>query len=143
VRVYQVNSALYLPEACFIVKKDAQDAHEAIRPTSVAHPRFGRPFLASELALYKLIWQRFVASQMMPALLDQTTIDISAGPRYLFRATGSVIKFNGFLAVYEEGKDEKDADDEEQAEASGSKKASTCAKQLVPSSTSPNRRPLH
>jgi DNA topoisomerase-1 len=50
----------------------------------------------------------------MPALLDQTTIDISAGPRYLFRATGSVIKFNGFLAVYEEGKDEKDEEDEEQ-----------------------------
>src|SRR6266436_2822774 len=79
-------------------------------PDSVA------PFLAKdELALYKLIWQRFVASQLMPALFDQTTIDISAGPRYLFRATGSVIKFNGFLAVYEEGKDEKDADDEEQA----------------------------
>ena len=68
-----------------------------------------------ELALYKLIWQRFVASQMMPALVDQTTIDITAGPRYLFRATGSVIKFNGFLAVYEEGKDEKDEEDDEQS----------------------------
>ncbi len=56
--------------------------------------------------MYKLIWQRFVASQMNPAVFDQTTIDISAGD-YLLRATGSVEKFNGFRAVYEEGKDEK------------------------------------
>ena len=56
--------------------------------------------------MYKLIWQRFVASQMTPAVFDQTTIDISAGD-YLLRATGSVEKFNGFRAVYEEGKDEK------------------------------------
>jgi DNA topoisomerase-1 len=64
--------------------------------------------------LYKLIWQRFVASQMTPAVFDQTTIDISAGD-YLLRATGSVEKFNGFRAVYEEGKDEKAEmeDDEE------------------------------
>ena len=109
----------YLPEKAVFYrsKKGAQDAHEAIRPTSAMRtPDSLSTFLAKdELALYKLIWQRFVASQMMPALLDQTTIDISAGPRYLFRATGSVIKFNGFLAVYEEGKDEKDTDDEEQA----------------------------
>jgi DNA topoisomerase-1 len=109
----------YLPEKAVFYrsKKDAQDAHEAIRPTAALRtPDSVAGFLSKdELALYKLIWQRFVASQMMPALLDQTTIDISAGPRYLFRATGSVIKFNGFLAVYEEGKDEKDADDEEQA----------------------------
>ena len=109
----------YLPEKAVFYrsKKDAQDAHEAIRPTAALRtPDSVARFLSKdELALYKLIWQRFVASQMMPALLDQTTIDISAGPRYLFRATGSVIKFNGFLAVYEEGKDERDADDEEQA----------------------------
>src|SRR4030095_13893801 len=109
----------YLPEKAVFYrsKKDAQDAHEAIRPTAALRtPDSVTSFLSKdELSLYKLIWQRFVASQMMPALLDQTTIDISAGPRYLFRATGSVIKFNGFLAVYEEGKDEKDADDEEQA----------------------------
>ncbi|HVF92469.1 MAG TPA: type I DNA topoisomerase [Blastocatellia bacterium] len=98
-------------------KKDAQDAHEAIRPTSVYRtPDSVAPYLGKdELALYKLIWQRFVASQMMAAVFDQTTIDIKAGPRYLFRATGAVLKFNGFLAVYEEGKDEKDEDDEEQA----------------------------
>src|SRR5205814_479528 len=59
-----------------------------------------------------MIWQRFVASQMMPALFDQTTIDIKAG-RFVFRATGSVQKFDGFLKVYQEGRDEKVADDEE------------------------------
>jgi DNA topoisomerase-1 len=108
----------YLPEKAIFYKskKDAQDAHEAIRPTSVLRtPDSVAPYLSKdEHALYKLIWQRFVASQMMPALFDQTTIDIKAGERYVFRATGSVIKFNGFLAVYEEGKDEKDEEDDEQ-----------------------------
>ena len=89
-------------------KKDAQDAHEAIRPTDVSlKPESIQRYLsADEFKLYKLIWQRFVASQMNPAVFDQTTIDISAGD-YLLRATGSVEKFNGFRAVYEEGKDEK------------------------------------
>lgn len=96
-------------------KKGAQDAHEAIRPTAVGRtPDSVARYLSSEeLALYKLIWQRFLASQMMPALFDQTTIDIEAAQKYLFRATGSVLKFDGFLAVYEEGKDEKDEEDEE------------------------------
>jgi DNA topoisomerase-1 len=109
----------YLPEKAihYRSKKDAQDAHEAIRPTSAERPPDQvAPYLEKdELALYRLIWQRFVASQMMPAVFDQTTIDISAGEKYTFRATGSVIKFDGFLAVYEEGKDEKDEDDEERA----------------------------
>ncbi|HEY7547858.1 MAG TPA: type I DNA topoisomerase [Blastocatellia bacterium] len=109
----------YLPEkpVYYRSKKDAQDAHEAIRPTSVMRtPDSVAHYLGKdEIALYKLIWQRFVASQMMPAIFDQTTIDINAGERFVFRATGSVVKFNGFLAVYEEGKDEKDVDDEEQA----------------------------
>ena len=109
----------YLPEKAihYRSKKDAQDAHEAIRPTSVAlAPESLAQYLdKDELALYRLIWQRFVASQMMPALFDQTTIDIAAGEKYLFRATGSVLKFDGFLAVYEEGKDEKDEEDEERA----------------------------
>jgi DNA topoisomerase-1 len=89
-------------------KKDAQDAHEAIRPTDVnLKPESIQRYLSQdEFKLYKLIWQRFVASQMNPAVFDQTTIDISAGD-YLLRATGSVEKFNGFRAVYEEGKDEK------------------------------------
>jgi DNA topoisomerase-1 len=110
--------ATYLPEKPILYrsKKDAQDAHEAVRPTSVLRtPEAMAQYLGKdELALYKLIWQRFIASQMMPAIFDQTTIDIKAGERYLFRATGSVLKFNGFLAVYEEGKDEKDEEDEEQ-----------------------------
>src|SRR5215470_7060955 len=109
----------YVPEKAIYYrsKKDAQDAHEAIRPTSAVRTpeQMARYLGKDELALYKLIWQRFVASQMMAAILDQTTIDIKAGERYLFRATGSVIKFNGFLAVYEEGRDEKDEEDDEQS----------------------------
>ncbi|PYS92323.1 MAG: type I DNA topoisomerase [Acidobacteria bacterium] len=110
--------AEYLPEKAIYYrsKKDAQDAHEAIRPTDVARaPDAVARFLsADELKLYRLIWQRFVASQMMPAVFDQTTIDIAAG-RFLFRATGSVLKFDGFLRVYEEGRDEKTDEDEEAA----------------------------
>ena len=111
----------YLPEKpnVYKTKKDAQDAHEAIRPTSVLRtPESLEKYLAEdELKLYRLIWMRFVASQMNPAVFDQTTIDINAkgksGVDYLFRATGSVLKFDGFLKVYEEGKDVKDEDDEE------------------------------
>jgi len=108
----------YLPSEAihYRSKKGAQDAHEAIRPTAVERtPESVHGFLSpDEFRLYKLIWQRFVASQMNPAVFDQTTIDITAGD-YLFRATGSVEKFNGFRAVYEEGKDEKAemAEDEE------------------------------
>ncbi len=100
-------------------KKGAQDAHEAIRPTSALRtPEEVAQYLAEdELKLYRLIWMRFVASQMTPAVFDQTTIDINAagkdGVAYLFRATGSVPKFDGFLRVYEEGKDQKDEEDEE------------------------------
>ncbi len=117
--IVQQYGEKYLPERAIYYrsKKDAQDAHEAIRPTSADRsPDKVAPYLdKDELALYRLIWQRFVASQMMPAIFDQTTIDIAAGQKYLFRATGSVLKFDGFLAVYEEGKDEKDEDDEERA----------------------------
>src|SRR3984885_6491010 len=100
-------------------KKDAQDAHEAIRPTSsLRTPESVEKFLQEdELKLYRLIWMRFVASQMTPAVFDQTTIDVEAkgkdGAIYMFRATGSVPKFDGFLRVYEEGKDQKDEEDEE------------------------------
>jgi DNA topoisomerase I len=113
--------ANYLPAEPNIYKgkKDAQDAHEAIRPSSALRtPDAVAKYLADdELKLYKLIWMRFVASQMMPAVFDQTTIDVNAkgasGADYIFRATGSVPKFDGFLAVYEEGKDQRDEDDEE------------------------------
>jgi len=110
----------YLPEKAvhYRSKKDAQDAHEAIRPSEVARtPDSLAQFLKpEELKLYRLIWQRFVASQMMAAVFDQTTIDIQAG-RFIFRATGSVQKFDGFLKLYQEGRDEK-ADDDEEAERS-------------------------
>jgi DNA topoisomerase-1 len=111
----------FLPESANIYKskKDAQDAHEAIRPTSMAYaPELVEKHLAEdEMKLYRLIWNRFVASQMMPALYDQTTIDVSAkgknGLDYVFRATGSVLKFEGFLKIYQEGKDQTDEEDEE------------------------------
>jgi DNA topoisomerase I len=108
--------APYLPEKAihYRSKKDAQDAHEAIRPTDVARtPDSLANYLnKDELKLYRLIWQRYVASQMTPAVFDQTTIDIGAG-RFIFRATGSVQKFDGFLKVYQEGRDEKTEEDEE------------------------------
>src|SRR5438128_2335884 len=106
----------YLPEKAihYRSKKDAQDAHEAIRPTEVTRtPDSLAQYLnKDELKLYRLIWQRFVASQMMPAIFDQTTIDIAAG-RFIFRATGSVQKFDGFLKVYQKSRDEKTEDEEE------------------------------
>jgi DNA topoisomerase I len=99
-------------------KKAAQEAHEAIRPTGVArHPDEIKKYLQEdEYKVYKLIWQRFVASQMMPAVFDQTSVDIEAKNKaesFTFRVTGSVLKFEGFLKVYEESKDAKDEEDEE------------------------------
>lgn len=109
--------AAYLPAEAihYKSKKGAQDAHEAIRPTAVERtPESLRGHLgADEFKLYKLIWQRFVASQMNPAIFDQTTIDIAAGD-YLFRATGSVEKFDGFLRVYQEGSDEAVAEEDDE-----------------------------
>ena len=108
----------YLPDSpnTFKSKKDAQDAHEAIRPSNPdLHPDEIRKSLSDEqYKLYKLIWQRFVASQMVPAVYDQTTVDIEAKAdrSYDFRVTGSVLKFDGFLKVYEESKEKKDEDDE-------------------------------
>jgi DNA topoisomerase-1 len=100
----------YLPEkpVLYKTKKDAQDAHEAIRPTYLDRdPESIKNFLSKEeYALYKLIWNRFVASQILPAVYDETVVDISAGP-YLLRAKGSTLRFKGFLAVYEETPDEK------------------------------------
>jgi DNA topoisomerase-1 len=100
-------------------KKAAQDAHEAIRPTDVARtPESIARYLTDEqLKLYRLIWQRFVASQMTPAVFDVTTAKIAAvssqtGKTYDFRLSGSVLRFDGFLKVYEVLEDKKDEDDE-------------------------------
>src|SRR6202453_3704371 len=112
----------YLPEKpnFYKSKKDAQEAHEAVRPTDVLRaPEDVRPFLEDDLfKLYQLIWQRFVASQMLPAIFDQTTIDISAGD-YTFRATGSVQKFDGYLRVYQTpvaGADREDDEKDDEGE---------------------------
>ncbi|MDI3257816.1 MAG: type I DNA topoisomerase [Kyrpidia sp.] len=93
-------------------RSGAQDAHEAIRPTEVArHPDTVKDYLnRDQYRLYKLIWERFVASQMAPAVLDTMAVDIRAGD-VLFRATGSKIKFPGFMTLYVEGED--DAKEEE------------------------------
>ena len=100
----------YLPETpnAYSTRKNArvQDAHEAIRPTDVTRrPESVEKFLeADQFRLYQLIWQRFVASQMMPAVYDMTIVDFELGD-YLFRATGSVLVFDGYHAVYLEGRE--------------------------------------
>lgn len=90
------------------VKSNAQNAHEAIRPTYVAKtPESVKSFLSTDqYKLYKLIWERFIASQMVPAQLEQTTVVIQSGS-YEFTATGTETLFKGYMEVYEEGKDEK------------------------------------
>jgi DNA topoisomerase I len=109
----------YLPEKpnYYKSKKDAQEAHEAVRPTDVSRtPEDVRKYLDDDLfKLYQLIWQRFVASQMLPAIFDQTSIDISAGD-YTFRATGSVQKFDGYLRVYQMPSAPSDREDDEKAD---------------------------
>jgi DNA topoisomerase-1 len=107
----------YVPEKpnFYRSKKDAQDAHEAIRPTDMTRPPEAvKRFLSKdEFGLYTLVWNRFVASQMRPAVYDETIVDLAAAPPpgrpvYLLRAKGSTLRFKGFLAVYEEMRDEKD-----------------------------------
>lgn len=90
-----------------VKKENAQDAHEAIRPTSVARtPDEIKEFLSrDQLRLYRLIWERFLASQMSSAVLDTMSVDIDAGG-VMFRATGSKVKFPGFMKVYIEGNDD-------------------------------------
>ncbi|MEE9611929.1 MAG: type I DNA topoisomerase, partial [Desulfatiglandales bacterium] len=102
----------YLPEKpnAFRSRKGAQEAHEAIRPTSVGlHPDDLKAYLTKDqLKLYTLIWKRFLACQMNPAIMEQTQADIVAG-NALFRASGSVVVFKGFTTLYEEGRNEVDS----------------------------------
>ena len=111
----------YVPEQPnrYKVKSNAQDAHEAIRPTSMQyHPEAVRDHLTpDQFYLYRLIWNRFVASQMTPATFDDTTVDITAAD-YIFRAKGSVPKFAGWLAVYGQG---TEADESERTEKPAAK----------------------
>src|SRR5438046_1838738 len=108
----------YLPDAppAYRSRGSAQEAHEAIRPSEVRHePKsVGRFLTKDQLALYRLIWERFLASQMMPAVYDTVSAEIEAG-RCLFRAQGATLKFKGFTAVYEESR-EDEAPSEEDAE---------------------------
>jgi DNA topoisomerase-1 len=113
--------AKHLPDTPNVYKgkKDAQDAHEAIRPTDPSRtPESIARYLSEEqLKLYTLIWRRFVASQMTPAIFDVTTAKIAAvsakdGRTYDFRVSGSVLRFDGFLKVYEATEEKKDEDDE-------------------------------
>src|SRR4051812_1388849 len=120
----------YLPAdpVQFKTKKSAQDAHEAIRPTSLEHPpEKVQQYLERDMfRLYELIWNRFIACQMVPAVFDQTTADIAAG-RATFRATGQILKFPGYLAVYgqgaeasqdQAGAEKMEGDDEEKGDVS-------------------------
>lgn len=109
----------YLPEKppIYKSKKGAQEAHEAVRPTTVGYePDNMKQYLSlDQYRLYKLIWNRFVSSQMSSAILEITTADIliQGKNKYLFRITGSVVKFAGFMAVYVESKDEEDDEEKE------------------------------
>jgi DNA topoisomerase-1 len=111
--------AAYVPEKPRLYSskaKNAQEAHEAIRPTDLFRtPQDVAPYLdRDQLGLYELIWKRTVASQMESAVLDQVTVDIASGDKTVqLRATGSVVRFNGFLTLYDEGKDENGQDDED------------------------------
>lgn len=102
----------YVPEKPpLYISKRGQDAHEAVRPTYIEYePESVKVFLSrDQFRLYKLIWERFIASQMSPAVMDALTIDITAG-EYLFRATGAQIKFPGFMVLYIEGQDDVEQD---------------------------------
>ena len=106
----------YLPDSprSYSTKKSAQDAHEAIRPTSLRHtPEKMKKYLSREqFALYELIWKRFIASQMNPAVYDTVSADIETNQNIMLRATGSTMKFKGFLALYEEKEDEEKESEE-------------------------------
>lgn len=115
--ILKTYGAEYVPPQpkVYHTQKSAQDAHEAIRPTNLLHPpEMIKQFLTREqFMLYQLIWRRFLASQMTPAVYDTVSADVSGGSNgVVVRATGSQMKFSGFLAVYEERVDDEDKNDE-------------------------------
>ncbi len=114
-KLYGKEFALDQPRTFRNKSKNAQEAHEAIRPTEVVRtPDSLKPYLSSDqLRLYQLIWKRTVASQMAQAIFDATTVDIAAGEKYTFRASGQVIRFAGFMALYIEGTDNGDDENKE------------------------------
>ena len=96
--------------------KNAQEAHEAVRPTSALRTpaQIGKFLTDDERKLYELIWKRTVASQMIPATLNTVSVELAAGSEHSFRASGTTVIVSGFLAVYEEGKDSKSAEDDDE-----------------------------
>jgi DNA topoisomerase-1 len=126
--IYNNYGGEYLPREARIFKKgkSSQDAHEAIRPTSVAYTpkEIGKYLTKDLLELYSLIWNRFVACQMSAAVVDQTSVLIEGGG-YLFKATGSVYRFRGFLQVYDEDSEGNGDSLEEDEEVARSRIPST------------------
>ncbi|MCK4503259.1 MAG: topoisomerase DNA-binding C4 zinc finger domain-containing protein, partial [Desulfuromonadales bacterium] len=106
-QLYDESYALEKPRVFRTKSKNAQEAHEAVRPTAIVRtPARMKQFLSSDQQrLYELIWKRTVASQMTQAIFDATSVDIAAGERYSFRASGQTIRFPGFMALYIEGND--------------------------------------
>ena len=115
-RDYGTASLPDKPNTYTTKSKNAQEAHEAVRPTSALRtPAQVAQFLSDdERKLYELIWKRAVACQMIPATLNTVSVDLSAGSEHVFRASGTTVVVPGFLAVYEEGKDNKNAEDEDE-----------------------------
>ena len=115
-RDYGTSSLPDQPNVYTTKSKNAQEAHEAVRPTSALRtPAQVARFLSDdERRLYELIWKRAVASQMIPATLNTVSVDLAAGSEHSFRASGTTVVVPGFLAVYEEGKDSKGKDDEDE-----------------------------
>ena len=113
--LYGADYALEKPRVFKTKSKNAQEAHEAIRPTSIARrPEEVKKHLSpDQFKLYQLIWKRTVASQMATAILDATTVDIHADEQHTFRATGQVVRFPGFMTLYIEGKDTNGSDEQE------------------------------
>jgi DNA topoisomerase-1 len=115
-RDYGIASLPDQPNTYQTKSKNAQEAHEAVRPTSALRTpaQVARFLTDDERRLYELIWKRAVACQMIPATLNTVSVDLSAGSEHVFRASGTTVVVPGFLAVYEEGKDSKSAEDEDE-----------------------------
>lgn len=115
-RDYGTQAVPDKPNAYKSKSKNAQEAHEAIRPTSALRlPSAMAKFLGDdERRLYELIWKRAVASQMIPATMNTVSVELAAGTAHAFRASGTTVIDPGFLAVYEEGKDQKTSEDDDE-----------------------------
>ncbi|MGH8055488.1 MAG: DNA topoisomerase I [Stenotrophomonas sp.] len=115
-RDYGTSSLPDKPNTYTTKSKNAQEAHEAVRPTSALRTpaQVGKYLTDDERKLYELIWKRAVACQMIPATLNTVSVDLSAGSEHVFRASGTTVVVPGFLAVYEEGKDTKNAEDDDE-----------------------------